>query len=499
MNKSLDSSFKTSVLRLRPYFLIAAAVIMSYILFSLILGISEETVRALMIAGLIACGVIFALRCFSKTCASRTEALITALIAAGIVMRIGYMLYTSLYQRGHDIGGLDGTGHYAYMYGIFSAGTLPLSNHGQFYHPPFQHIVQALVIKIFSFFQTGADTGALFEAAKIVPCFAMCAVLVVTRRICDETGLSKRAAAIAVAVVAFQPTFFVLSASVNNDTFMLLFFMTAVLYTIRWYKNQTIKNILLTALSIGLAMMTKFSGSIIALFTGPVFLIVLIKRWRQRQAKPLLGQFIAFGSVSAALGLWYPIRNFLLFRQPLGYVLRFSETHQLFCGGNTAVERFFSFPLGNIVNPLYCDPFTDYNIWIYTLKCSVFGEFKFDWSETFAALLITANLLLILVSLASMLYIMVRGKEINKFARFGLFFIWLVQMGSFIIFNVRYPFGCTMDFRYIVPTAIAGAVYTGIALDRIKNKHNIVFDVLFVLGCAVVALFGISSVLFYAA
>ncbi len=499
MNKSSESSFKLFVKGLRPYLIIAAAIVISYITFSLLLNLSDETIRALMIMGVFMCGIVFAAISIFKKNVSKVEALIIALIAAGIVMRIGYMLYTPFGLRGHDIGGIDGTGHYAYMYGLFSSGTLPASNHGQFYHPPFQHIVQALVVKIFSFFQQGAETRTLFEAAKIVPCFAMCALLIVSKRICEETGLQRRATALAIAVIAFQPTFFVLSASVNNDTLMILFFMAAVLYTIRWYKNQTLKNILLTGLFIGLAMMTKFSGVMIALFTGPVFLIALIKRRRQKQTVPLLEQFAAFGGVSAALGIWYPIRNAILFGQPLGYVLRFSETHALYVGGNTFVERFFSFPAENIANPLYCDPFVDFNMWIYTLKCSVFGEFKFDWTETHAALLIAANLIIIIVSLAAMVYVMIRGKEVNKFARFGLFFIWLAQMGSFILFNVQYPFGCTMDFRYIVPTVIAGAVYTGIALDRIKSKRKIAADILFIFGCAAAAFFCAASLLFYAA
>jgi 4-amino-4-deoxy-L-arabinose transferase-like glycosyltransferase len=280
---------------------------------------------------------------------------------------------------------------------------------------------------------------------------------------------------------------------------MLLFFMAAVLYTIRWYKNQTLKNILITALFIGLAMMTKVSGSIIALFTGPVFLAVLIRRLRQKQAKPLLSQFAAFGSVSAALGLWYPIRNAFLFGQPFGYVLRFPDDSDLYCGGRTFVERFFSFPLGKTINTFYCVPRGDYNIWVYILKCSIFGEYKFAQSDILAAGLIAANLILILVSLAAMVYVMARAKEIDKFARFGLFFIWLVQMGAFILFNIQYPFGCTMDFSYIVPTAIVGAIYIGIALDRIKNKQKSLADAIFIFGCITVAMFGAASVLFYAA
>ena len=484
---------------LRPYLITAAAIIVSYVLFTLLLGLSEGVVRALMLAGVLVCGALAFLRFRPKKNLSKMETLIALIIAAGIVMRIGYMLYTSFRMRGHDIGAFDGTGHFAYMYNIFSTGTLPQSNEYQFYHPPFAHIVQALVVKVFSWFQPGADVNVLFEAAKIVPCFASCAALFVVRSICRETKLSGRATALALAVVAFQPTFFIFSASVNNDPMMLLFFMIAVLYTIRWYYAPTMKNILLIALAIGLGMMTKLSAGAVALFTGPVFLAVLIKAWKARQAGPIIGQFAAFAGVCAPLGLWYPIRNLIKFDQAFGHVFTLSTTSDLYSGDYSFAQRFLSFPTDQILSPLYCQPYGDYNLWIYTLKCSLFGEFSFSQTEWIGKLLIVTNLALILVSLAAMVYVMARCREVNNFMRFGLFWLWLVQMGSFIVFNVGFPFGCTMDFRYIVPTVITGAIYTGIALDHLKNKGKALPNVLFYVGVTAIAAFGLASVLFYVA
>jgi 4-amino-4-deoxy-L-arabinose transferase-like glycosyltransferase len=145
--------------------------------------------------------------------------------------------------------------------------------------------VQALVVKVFSWFQPGADLGALFEAAKIVPCFASCALLWVTRSLCRELKLSARAAALALAVAAFHPAFYQLASRVNNDALMVFFFMTSVLYTIRWYRAPAMKPILLIALSIGLAMMTKVSGGVAALFTAPVFIAALIKKLREKEGQ----------------------------------------------------------------------------------------------------------------------------------------------------------------------------------------------------------------------
>ena len=496
----MKESLKTAagiILKFRPYIITALAVAASYILFVLILSVQGSIIRLLMLICVFLCFLLFLLKGRFKIRNLKAQHLIIAVIAAGIIMRIGYMLYTPFLERGHDVYNWDSTGHFGYMYQLFKSGALPQANSNQFYHPPFQHIIQALVVKLFSLFNQNGEIAGLFEAAKIVPCFASCAVMFVSRSICSEAGLSKRAAAIALSLVAFHPSFYILSSSVNNDSLMLLFFMTAVLYTIRWYKSPTMKNILLIALSIGFSMMTKLSGGMVALFTAPVFLAVLIQRIRLKQAKPLIGQFAAFALVCLPLALWYPIRNYILFNQPLGYVLRISSDSGLYCGARTITERFFSFPVNEIVNPLYCQPYGDYNIWLYTLKCSAFGEFQFEQAPFLAAALIVSNLAVILMSLAATVYTIARGKEVGRVVRFGMFYIWLVVMVSFIVFNLQYPFGCTMDFRYIIPTSIIGAIYTGIALNKIREKKKVLYSGIYYAGCALICLFCIASVLFY--
>ena len=82
--------------------------------------------------------------------------------------------------------------------------------------------------------------------------------------------------------------------------------------------------------------------------------------------------------------------------------------------------------------------------------------------------------------------------------RFGLVWLWLIQIGSYLMFNLQYPFGCTMDLRYIVPTIIVGAAYLGIALDDLKERGKPLGKALFYFGAAVIAVVAAASTLFYA-
>ena len=74
--------------------------------------------------------------------------ILEGVILAGLIMRIGYMLYTPITLRQHDIGSIDtiATGHLNYIFEIL-AGHLPDVNLGQFYHPPLYHYLSALMIR----------------------------------------------------------------------------------------------------------------------------------------------------------------------------------------------------------------------------------------------------------------------------------------------------------------------------------------------------------------
>lgn len=488
MNKAFKRTFEGA----GPYLWTALFIILCFVLLS---RESEGNIRFLMQLSLAFCGgAILLLLIFQKLALRHV---IAAVIVAGIILRTGYMLYTPFLERAHDMMEWDsGSGHYQYMFGLYQSWSLPDSNFNQFYHPPLQHVLQVIVAKIAAWFQPGESLDALFEAAKLIPLFSSCAILLLTRSLVKTLALSETGALIAAVAVAFHPSFFLLSAFLNNDALMLMFFMAALLYTIRYYYRPGYKNILCLALSIGLAMMSKVSGVLIVPFTGIVLIIVLAQKLREKKLGQTLAQYGVFAAVSLPLGLWYPIRNLILFDQPLGYVPSIGRGSNLYCGDRTFAERFLSFPIEQLLNPLYCQPRGDYNLWLYIVKCSVFGEYAFDQQPFFAGMLTVSNLILMLLSLAAMVYVMAAYKQANPFARFGLFFVWLLLMVSFVVFNIRYPFGCTMDFRYIMPTCIIGAIYLGMAVERLNRKG---WQRVFVYAAyAAVALFAASSVMFYA-
>lgn len=426
------------------------------------------------------------------------QKLIIVILIAGFILRFGYMLYTPFYVRGHDVYNLNGTGHLAYINILYQNMKLPQTNDGQFYHPPLSHFLSALCVRLYALLFPNQSTYDIFEAAKLVPCFASCASLIVFLRILEEFKFNINAKVISMAVIAFHPTFFILSASINNDMLMIFFVATAFLYTVRWYHCPTGKNIIITAVSIGCAMSTKASGAVIAPFTAFVFLLMAIKKYRTPFFRSLAGQFAAFAAVCLPLGLWYYIRNYLLFGQPLGYVLAIDVNSRLYTGNHTIAQRFLTFSLSNLFSQPYCNPFGDYQIWDYTVKCSMFGEFTFNnVSENLARFLILINLALILFSLIAMVYIVCTHYKKDRLLVFSFLVLWFLMMASFIGFNLKYPYGCTMDFRYIVPTVLSGAAFLGLFYSESCKRHNLFNKVMGKCNIALILLFSSVSTLFY--
>ena len=225
------------------------------------------------------------------------------------------------------------------------SGQLPPSNDGQFYHPPLQHFLESIIGKLTLNFQSSWSVHYI-DSVKIIPTIESCSLLVVCYRLCKEVKLSDKATIWIIALLSFHPTFIILAGSINNDMGMVFLFILAVLATIRWYNQPSYWRICWVAIWIGCSMMTKLSGGMVALSTGPVFLLVLIQAIRQKEATKiiqLIQQLSVFSLICFPLGLWYPIRNYVLFRQPFSYVYPLDReiVPDLYSGDVSVLERFF--------------------------------------------------------------------------------------------------------------------------------------------------------------
>ena len=234
------------------FFLCFAAVILAFPANGQLQGKEIQVISAFLAGGDIAvlCVLWRLKRLDPKT-------LMFLLFLLGVLMRLSYAAAYPAEDRQHDV--FDADGHLQYILRLADTWRLPDSNNWQYNHPPLHHLLAAVWVKVFQWFGV-TDQAQLAETLQFLTCFYSCAMLAVVYRIFDENPFGRRAVPLAYALVCLHPTFYLLAGSLNNDCLMVLLFFTAVLYTLRWYRDPSLKNSLTLAVAIGCCMMAKVSG-----------------------------------------------------------------------------------------------------------------------------------------------------------------------------------------------------------------------------------------------
>ena len=385
----------------------------------------------------------------------------------GFALRLAYVIQYGYYELQHDVESLKSSGHLSYIFRISEGKGLPDSNDWQFSHPPLHHFIAAGVVWLSKLL--GYSNEAAFENVQLLTLLYSTLIMFVSALIFKEFGLKGRAFLLSFSLVAFHPTFFIFAGSINNDCLTALLSLTAILFLVKWCKKKSIINAALIGLFVGFGMMTKFSAAIVAVVVAVTVIVSFILDHNKDYRAYILGTLI-FLIIMLPLGLWYQIRNMIVFDQPLGYVSPISIENPLYIGDISILKRIilpFSLkPVGVFVNV-----WEEHNLWTYILRNSLFNEYSFG-NVVIALFAVICNFILIVVSIVSLIISAKRKYRIFGFPTLILGLFWLVQMLFFLYFNISYPFGCTMDFRYIPLTIVCGAAFVGSFLQKQKGNKG---------------------------
>lgn len=477
MNQIKKTSVATAV--------IVIAVIASYVVAHLT-GAQQSRlyIKIAMCTALALTAVIASVKVRTMTCRDihYYDVIIIAIMAAGIIMRIGYMLYTPCNIRQHDLWGFDADagGHAAYILNLMQYHRLPLSNKLQFYQQPFFYIAGSLMSFVVNSILNTSSAYELADAARTAACMASCLMLPASDALCRECGIGGRGRVISTALVACSPVFYMTAGMLTPDSLSTLLMVLAVLYTIKWSNDCSWKNTVLLAVIYGLGVMTKVSVGVIALFTAVVFVIRLVKTVKTdaKQWKMLMLRYIVFGLISLPLGLWYSVRNYRMFGQPLGYVPDIGGSRsKLYTGDRSIAARIFTFSIDNIMKGPYADVFNDYNAPAYYLKSSLFGEYRYEVPAIIPAVLLFAALFITFIAVVAFIYQLIHLKN-KSIAYYAVPVVSVLMYASVTYFYMKYPYGCSMDYRYMgLLSVMAGAALGRMCENTIEIRfRNIVLN-----------------------
>ena len=406
-----------------------------------------------------------------------TENTVILVIFAGFFLKMFYVVMTQGHLAQNDIGSLrdDDWGHLGYVYQIFTTGRLPIENpvsHYQLYQPPLHYVIATLCIRVYSLL--GIASSAWDEVLQMLPLFYSTAVLVFLNKIGLQFRCSPLGRFVILGLAGFFPYSIFLGAALNNDPLATLFMIMCVYFTLKWYHDPTLKNILIMAVCIGCAMMTKLSGAMIA----PAMAIVMLWRaWTDRkQWVKWVKQFACFGAVAFPLGLWYSVLQWIRFRMPFGYVPSVPQDFAQYIGMyNNLWDRFRDY--GHALESLALQwgpaPDVDYNIPVSLVKYSVFNELVYYTQTQMTEILgtivfwATAGMFVLFAAAFTAWLFMHRDKMVYKvFLGSGIIIILL----AYVRFCLKYPHVCTMNVRYVMTAVYLGMLVLGIAVSGLQEK-----------------------------
>lgn len=414
--------------------------------------------------------------------------IIYIIIILGIILRGIYISYTPITDRQHDVYDINSQGHLGYIYTIYETGKLPTNNDVQFYHPPLFHITASLWLKAGD--TIGLNFDKNLEGLQVLTAIYSSLIIIVAYKILKRINIKEIYKILVMAIMAFHPTFIILAGSINNDVLMILLSFVIILYLMKWYEKTTFKNTILLAIFTGLCVMTKISGAVMAVTIAYVFIKRMMEIIKTKEIKiyRLLALFLIFGLISLPIGLAHPIRNYILFHQQIGGVLLPSESYYI--GNYNFFERFLSIPIKEFFVNTFCSVPGDYNIIAYIIKSSLFGEWTFSNTIIISTILKYINFVIITASTLALLIINVKPQKNgkNNFIIEMFSIIHIMNIISYIAFNLSYPYTCTMDFRYLVPNVFTGMIFLVLGLERLRENEKLnnlskFFEYLIIIFC----------------
>lgn len=435
---------------------------------------------------------------------------IILMIAAGIILRYVYCLYTSSGDRQHDVGYFNWTwGHANYIEYWYNNGLkLPdfdVRSIWQYYHPPLHHWLMALFLRLLT--TCGMEYDAACQALQFLPFLYSSLTIAVGYRIFRYVRLRGTGLVAATAILCFHPTFVLMGGFFNNDMLCVLLMMLSILCALKWYREPTLRNIIPVALSVGLGMMTKLNAWMVAPAIAIIFLYVFVKNIKH-WAK-FAGQFALFGVISVPLGLWWQVRNLIEFEVPMTYVPYLSTNDVQYCGNMSAAQRLFDFGNGQMgyvydAFTAYDAPYNEYNPTLGLIKTSLFGEGlnsitdrHFAQIEVTGPILFWIGVILALLCFVAFIVMMI-GKKSGLDAPTRIFFgvLAATMLVSYYLFCFRYPFTCTMNIRYCVVLIPLFAMGLGLLLQNCGEKTRSQ-KILRYGACTAVAAFAVMSCVVY--
>lgn len=439
------------------------------------------------------------------------------LISAGI--RAYYVSYISVYVNQHDGGTPYEEGQLGYITWYLVNGRMPdfdVSEVDQFWHPPLHYASSAGLLRLV--WNNFPAMKGNFEPLQILPYIYTTVTIYLIWKIlllfvgemAEEYWLY-----FVLAFVAFQPGLVIRSASINNDALILMMTILTLYMALLWYDEGKWWQIFAIALSMGLALMTKKSAALLVVplaILGIGRLYEQIKRKDMQQVRTILYQAGVFLCIAAPIGLWWYLRNLIVYGVPLNFFWNIEKgwEYDEYLGNIPMAHRLFTFDIKSFAyTNTYLQYKTaglqDYNPLVALLKTAVSDVWSWSYADEGLKqlsymMLITRTVLVIIGTVSIPSFVLgSRGIIFDRLhdglQRWSIVALFIAQIVSYYFFCFDYPYVWTMDYRYIEAIIVCDGLFLAAGIARWNKYKGIVITVkaMIIFFCALVSVFFILA------
>lgn len=374
--------------------------------------------------------------------------LLIGITGAAFLCHLFYVQQTPVDVRQHDLSGI-----FLYMRQITQHGFngIDFNPWHMYYlfHQPLHFIVAGYL------YLTGSalweSTAAAAEGLQYLSLFYVTTASVFAAFILRELRLPQKIFYAGILLFMFNPTLFLFSGYISDDTPAMMWSIIAVYFLFRWYKTEKSLYILAAAAGFGFGVLTKLS----VLMAVPAIISLFLCKISTSEGKrtDIFADLCLFVIIAVPLSLGWVIRNHILYDMQFYNIPDTSPWGQNF-KYRTLGERIFDF--SQISKPFINAPTAvDANIWLAMIKTELFGEWDMSIGNVFiyvpAKLLYLLNIFLKICTVAGILYLLHQAATDKLFRNkpFVWFFIvlYITLWGYSFKYAMDYPYACSTDYR----------------------------------------------------
>lgn len=435
------------------------------------------------------------------------------ILLISFLLKADYVIYTPNWVRQHDVigfgAGFGQAGFIEYFYEKLRLIDFDPRDYWGYFQPPLHHMIAGLWLRLMNIICP--NYGWACENVQLLTLFYSAMIGYVSYLIIKDNSLHNlKQNLIAFIYIALHPIFILMSGSINNDVLCVLLQLCAMYFFLKYCKeeNGSWVYIILTAITLGLSMMTKLSAILIAPAIGCVMLYRLIGLHKIKGATgkatialgdksalvKTLSQYLVFGFISIPIGVWSPVRNLILFGVPLNYTPEVGEPLS-----QSLVQRIFDIRTST---PFTCmidngDAYDEFNLFLGCLKTSLFGEYTFKdiKGATFAGWVLLLSGAVIAVWLTVRFVKMLFDKKITPQLRIFCGVYAVASIVFYINLCLSIPNFSSLDFRYIAHLVVLGGL--AIANGRHTKYDNILYGLTIVFAISSIALYMLAGLVSY--